>query len=306
VAHVKLVEAPRTAPSPVRPPSRIVLPGLVGSGALWVRAGQQVDAAQVSGEWLVVEGEAGVGKLSLLRAVHQRRQPAGPFHVLDAADAGDPAWIAEVRRELREGHGSLVVRHVDRLRGKRLQDLTTAFADARAAHVPVRVSVTVAVRAVENLTDAPEGAQTPDDGLTALLSHFPRTVRVPPLRHHIEDLHDLVPFILSKLQDNRVVCSPATMQLLIRSNWPGNTAQLVQVLKEVVQHRRSGVIEPEDLPPECRTVSRRVLTPIEALERDAIVSSLLDNTGNTVAAATALGMSRATIYRKIHEYGIVM
>jgi len=62
---------------------------------------------------------------------------------------------------------------------------------------------------------------------------------------------------------------------------------------------------PKDLPPECRTVSRRLLSPLESMERDAIVSSLLDFNGNKVKAAESLGMSRATIYRKIHEYGIV-
>jgi transcriptional regulator of acetoin/glycerol metabolism len=41
------------------------------------------------------------------------------------------------------------------------------------------------------------------------------------------------------------------------------------------------------------------------MERDAIVQSLLDSGGNKVKAAASLGMSRATIYRKIHEYGIV-
>jgi transcriptional regulator of acetoin/glycerol metabolism len=41
------------------------------------------------------------------------------------------------------------------------------------------------------------------------------------------------------------------------------------------------------------------------MERDAIVRSLLDWNGNKIKAAAALGMSRATIYRKIHEYGIV-
>jgi len=41
------------------------------------------------------------------------------------------------------------------------------------------------------------------------------------------------------------------------------------------------------------------------MERDAIVQSLLDSGGNKVKAAVSLGMSRATIYRKIHEYGIV-
>ena len=52
-------------------------------------------------------------------------------------------------------------------------------------------------------------------------------------------------------------------------------------------------------------MSRRLLSPLESMERDAIVQGLLDYQGNKVKAAKSLGMSRATIYRKIHEYGIV-
>ena len=51
-------------------------------------------------------------------------------------------------------------------------------------------------------------------------------------------------------------------------------------------------------------MTRRKLTRLESLERDAIVRSLLDNDGSKVDAAEALGMSRATIYRKIKEFGI--
>jgi len=40
------------------------------------------------------------------------------------------------------------------------------------------------------------------------------------------------------------------------------------------------------------------------MERDAIVLALTDACANKAQAARALGMSRATIYRKIHEYGI--
>jgi transcriptional regulator of acetoin/glycerol metabolism len=95
------------------------------------------------------------------------------------------------------------------------------------------------------------------------------------------------------------------MQLLLRHNWPGNTGQLWDVLKQVVQRRRAGSIMPRDLPPECWSISRRVLSPLEAMERDAIVQSLRDQDGNKIRAARALGMSRATIYRRIHEYGII-
>jgi len=52
-------------------------------------------------------------------------------------------------------------------------------------------------------------------------------------------------------------------------------------------------------------VSRRLLSPLESMERDAIAQALLDAHGNKVKTAGSLGMSRATIYRKIHEYGII-
>lgn len=52
-------------------------------------------------------------------------------------------------------------------------------------------------------------------------------------------------------------------------------------------------------------VSRRRLTPLESMERDAIVLGLVDANGNKAEAARSLGISRATIYRKIHDYGIV-
>ncbi len=293
VVHVKLVAA-ADAPAADAPASRAAmsLPGLVGTGAAWRRACRAADASYERGEWLALEGEPGVGKLALVRAVHQRRNPAARCHVLDAADAAlIPDWLALVRAELADGTGMLVLRHVHVLNAAQVRGLTAALSQARGAGL--RVAATL-----------DRGAARAD--LTSLLRLFPGTVEVPPLRHHSEDLRDLVPFFLGRLsQQGRVTCSPAATQLLLRHAWPGNAAQLWTVLKQVVRRRRVGQIMPEDLPPECWTVSRRVLSPLESIERDAIVQSLLDHGGNKIRAARALGMSRATIYRRIHEYGIV-
>jgi transcriptional regulator of acetoin/glycerol metabolism len=49
-----------------------------------------------------------------------------------------------------------------------------------------------------------------------------------------------------------------------------------------------------------------VLTPWESLERDAIARALLEAGGNRAQAAALLGISRATIYRKIRAYGIAI
>ncbi|GIJ72776.1 sigma-54-dependent Fis family transcriptional regulator [Virgisporangium ochraceum] len=280
ILQVKLIDPPG---APVSSPHHPPLPGLIGSGSLWTRAAQLVDAACAAREWLVVEGEPGAGKLALVRAVYQRRRPGSRIAVLEAG----PDLPDAVRREVTDGTGALVVRHIDRLGPEQATSLGEVLASAADVWVAA--------------TGGPGGNR-----LTALLDLFPRTVEVPPLRYHPEDLSDLVPFLLTRLvPDGRLHCSPEAMQVLMRYTWPGNTEQLWQVLRKVVQHQRTGTIHPDDLPPECHTVSRRLLSPLESLERDAIVQSLRDADGNKRKAAKSLGVSRATIYRKIHEYGIV-
>ncbi|MGD0062856.1 MAG: GAF domain-containing protein [Streptosporangiaceae bacterium] len=297
VVQVKLIEPASQAAVAAGTGSQAARfgPALVGSGPLWLRGCRQVEAACASGEWLSLEGEPGVGKLALLEAVCRRRSPAGAFHVLDAAEAGDHDWMARTLGELLEGEGSLVIRHVGRLSTLRLQALWLALEQAVAAGRQDVLWVAVTL------------GQGPVDGdLAGLLKFFPGAVELPPLRHHIEDLHELVPLFLARLNPHGPpVCSPEAMHLLLRSNWPGNIEQLWQVARRVVRHRRTGTIHPGDLPPECWSVSHRLLSPLESIECDAIVQSLLDHQGSKAKVAGSLGMSRATVYRKIREYGII-
>ena len=296
IVQVKLMEPVTRAPDEPGPKLPMFLPGLVGSAPLWLRGCSQVEAIYDCGEWLALEGEPGVGKLAVVRAVHQRRNPAGRLGVLDAGESTGQEWVAKARRELLESDGTLVLRHIDMLGPRHLHALSSALQEAKAAgrHDPMWVVVTL-------------NRKKSSSELTKVLRSFPTSVELPPLRHHIEDLHDLVPFFLARLsQHARLSCSPEAMQLLLRSRWPGNIEQLWEVLKRVARARRAGTIYPSALPPECWTVSRRLLSPLESMERDAIVQGLLAYRGNKVKTAESLGMSRATIYRKIHEYGIVV
>ena len=88
------------------------------------------------------------------------------------------------------------------------------------------------------------------------------------------------------------------------SRWPVCRIRAPPTSPAVPSAWRPAFFSVDKLPPECRSVTRRKLTQIEALERDAIVRSLQDNGGNKQEAARALVMSRATIYRKINDYGI--
>lgn len=269
-----------------------MLPGVVGSGALWVHACQEISNHRSSGEWLLVEGEPGVGKQTVIKAVHARYCPTEPYTVIDfsAQNNDHHEWSQRVRQRLMDGEGTLVLRHIDAVPAEYRPALGRELAAASAGTTPWVVATTSFGR--ERIGQD-------------LLRHFPSSVTVPPLRHHIDDLDELVPFLLLQLsKDTRLMCARSTIQLLMRSSWPGNIAQLRKVLHKVMRYRRSGTVQPDDLPPECRSVTRRVLTPLESMERDAIVQALLDAEGNKTTAARALGVSRATIYRKIREYGI--
>ena len=297
VLHVQL--AARDTSSRPRISSMAVpsaLPLAVGSGQPWTKCCQAVDRHFQAREWVILEGEAGTGKTTLARATHQARTPAGHFRMLDAADYG-PQWIADVVEELETGNsGTLVLTHIDRLCPDGRQALADALEPHRESTDPERPWIAATI-STGGLADSDVG--------TLLVECFPRTVEVPPLRHHVEDVAELVPHLIARLtRGTDLTCSPEALRVLMRNRWPGNVEQLYQVLRKTVARRRSGVLTPADLPPEVRAITRRVLTPLEAIECDAIIEALLDNHGNKAEAARHLGMSRATIYRKIRGYGI--
>jgi transcriptional regulator of acetoin/glycerol metabolism len=274
--------------------SQATLPGVVGSGAVWMRCVQQVNSCYEAGEWLALAGEPGTGKQALLRAIHQMHNPTRSFRVLQPPQQSDAdAWLASFDDALSSPGTMVVLAHADRLEEPIAELVADQVLELVSDDDPTRrphVAITMMSAELET---------------NALVTAFPRTIEVPPLRHHVDDLDELVRYLLGQfIGDDRLTVSPRAMAQLRRLYWPGNVTQLRRLLGEIAKRRHSGVVELGDLPPEARTAGHRVLTPIEALERDAIVQALLDNDQRPASAASALGMSRATIYRKFRQYGI--
>ena len=287
VFHVHLLDAEPSRPAPRS--DSTALPGIVGRSSSWRLCCDLVGRYARDGEWVAVAGEPGSGRTALLRGAAARHL-RGATRVFDAADFDDPDTMETLAAELDRDEFGIVIRDLDRLD----DELAAEIADLLQGREEYGwVGITV------NTGDL-------DPGLGAtVLPFFGHTVEVPPLRHRIEDLRELVPTLLRQLTRGRELSvSAEAMRQLSKYSWPGNVAELRQTLREVVTHQRSGIITERQLPPTCRTSSRHTLTRIEALERDAIVRSLDENGNNRMAAAEALGISRATIYRKIKEFGI--
>lgn len=295
VLDVQLIGARPTQEARPAGPIPNPLSTAVGTGTSWATCCRAVDRHLTAREWLVLEGEPGSGRETVARAAHQLRTPAARLRVLAAGNAG-PDRAEEVAEELTATGGTLVLTDVDQLPAQQLVELAELLEPYRESTDADRPWVVATVR---------PSTGEPSPELAGLLACFPTTIVVPPLRHHVEDVAELALHLLGRItRGSALTISPEAMRVLTHNRWPGNVDQLTAVLRKVVAKRRTGVVEPRDLPPECWSATKRVLTSLESLECDAIVAALIDTGGSKVEAARRLSVSRATIYRKIRDYGI--
>jgi transcriptional regulator of acetoin/glycerol metabolism len=277
-----------TESAPMR--SKQNIPRLAGRSSSFRRSCQQVERCYRDREWVVIEGERGSGRTYLGQSVANFVTPERPISVLHITDFDTPeCFVATFESETDAADFAVIVANVDELPDEVLDPLA-AIMQTRAGRG--WIAATTSTDRNSPLVDM------------LMLPFFTHTVTVPALRHRIEDLEELVPMLLSEMCRGEARVDGEAMRQLAKLPWPGNIAQLRRVLTETLGRQRSGVIGIDKLPSECRSVTRRKLTRLEAMERDAIVRSLSENDGNKAEAAEALGMSRATIYRKIKDFGI--
>ena len=141
-------------------------------------------------------------------------------------------------------------------------------------------------------------------------------VTVPPLRERSEDIPTLAALFLSQLRFSserpRIELSDAAMRALAAYSWPGNVRELKGALEFAAIASKSGEIGVQDLPPElaARTPAAGSVAPTPTApastgdERQRILQALGATDGSRARAARLLGISRATLYRRLAELGI--
>jgi two-component system, NtrC family, response regulator AtoC len=140
-------------------------------------------------------------------------------------------------------------------------------------------------------------------------------VSLPPLRARSrEDLLQLIASVLDELRpqllDAPTTIADGALERLLRYAWPGNIRELRNVLERaMIMARGHDRIAPEHLPAEVRDatglgVEHHVARTLEEVERIHIERTLKAHNGNRTHAADELGISRATLIKKIKEYGL--
>jgi two-component system nitrogen regulation response regulator GlnG len=167
-------------------------------------------------------------------------------------------------------------------------------------------------------------------------------IHMPPLRDRKDDIPLLVRYFLHKLTGGesaqpKSIASNA-MRALERYHWPGNVRELESVLRRVCVVAQGDVVLLKDLPPEVTgegpsgspvlsaqaatgesgvsdlvALARQLfqwarrdptLKVIPAVERELVIQALKETGGNQLHAAKMLGITRATLRKRVEKYGI--
>jgi transcriptional regulator with GAF, ATPase, and Fis domain len=141
-------------------------------------------------------------------------------------------------------------------------------------------------------------------------------IDIPPLRERVEDIPLLMDHVLERIAKERgrerARVDPGVRALLERYGWPGNVRQLENVLQRLVLLAGEAVITRSELDSDAslRETLLGGASPEEesfSLDRgarDQLRRALEAAAGNRERAAELLGVSRATIYRKIKQYDL--
>ncbi|HKV95512.1 MAG TPA: sigma-54 dependent transcriptional regulator [Candidatus Angelobacter sp.] len=146
------------------------------------------------------------------------------------------------------------------------------------------------------------------------------TLHLPPLRERRSDITALVHYFLDRFAPGKTLgISPEAMRCMLQYDWPGNVRELENCIERAVALGSQDVLELADLPPSVRAQQEpaTVIEPLigqtgqavgnadlEELERDTIQRVFEQVQGDKARARKMLGISRATLYRKLKRYNI--
>jgi DNA-binding NtrC family response regulator len=284
------------------------------------------DVARVDST-VLIEGETGTGKELVARAIHHcspRRQR--PFLALNCAGLSEELAASQLFGHRR---GSFTGAVDDQQGLFEAASGGTLFLD-EIGELPLRVQTTLLRVLEENAvlrlgetklrpvdvrvlaaTHRDLAREAAEDRFRQDLLYRIRVARIPlpALRDRREDLPILVRAFMA---DHRAATgkqvdaiSDDAMAVLMDHSWPGNVRELRNALEFAVIRARRSMIHPDNLPPELLEVTAAV-DPDEPREDEAgrILTALKRARGNRTRAATLLGISRATLYRRLRELGL--
>ncbi|MBV8377999.1 MAG: sigma-54-dependent Fis family transcriptional regulator [Verrucomicrobia bacterium] len=284
---------------------------------------------------ILIQGEPGTGKELVARALHfTSSRQNHPFVTINCSALTDNELESELFGHKKgaftgavtdkiglfeEGHnGTIFLDEVDSMSQQLQTRLLRVLQERQIRQVGDTRKIPVNVRSIAASNESLK-AKTRNGGfredLYFRLSVIP--IEIPPLRERLEDIPLLVRCFLQKHADRtgteRKTIEENAMQRLVAYNWPGNVRELENAIERACALSEGGVVRACDLPPQVLHISGILEKELDSewrvgkqlddfvrhQERRYIEMTLKHNQGSREKTATMLGISIATLYRKL-------
>jgi two-component system, NtrC family, response regulator HydG len=280
---------------------------------------------------VLITGESGVGKERLSRFVHERSARASrdfvaincgalPENLLESELFGHIKGAFTGATQDRPGlfeaasGGTLFLDEIGEVSAAMQVKLLRALQEHEIRRLGENVIRKVDVRIIaatnRNLVEEVKAGRFRED-LYYRLHVIELTV--PPLRERREDILPLARVLLAtaapRARSKVTSFTPKAVEQLHRYRWPGNVRELENAIERAVVLATGSRIDVGDLPDEIVNAASAPWTPgdrrsLADIEKGYILSVLAAEGGSRTKAAAHLGISPATLYRKLAEYGV--
>ncbi|MEC7882846.1 MAG: sigma-54 dependent transcriptional regulator [Verrucomicrobiota bacterium] len=286
---------------------------------------------------VLIQGESGTGKELLAKAIHQLSpRSAKPMVTVHCAALSPTLLESELfghekgaytgaherrigRFEQAEG-GTLFLDEIGEIdettQVKLLRFLGERTFERVGGNETLSADVRVVAATNKNLKEIVEKGEFRED-LYFRLSVV--ELWSPPLRDRLDDVPLLaLNFLREFASENTKIITDFTadaLEAMIRYDWPGNVRELRTAVEHAVVLAKGEMIQLTNLPHSVQSrgviqSERQLNQPIgkgvtlEEAEKQLIIRTIKECRGNRTAAAKKIGISRRTLHRKLHRYGL--
>ena len=277
---------------------------------------------------VLILGENGTGKELIARAIHQRSlRKENSFVSVDMGAITETLFESELfghkkgaftdAREDRPGRfelangGTLFLDEIGNLSLSLQGKLLSALQSRQVTRVGSNQSVPVDIRLI-CATNMPLHKMVQEGTFRQDLLYRINTVeiRVPPLCERVDDIPLLAQHYLNhyakKYHKTVKLITPEAMDRLKRYPWPGNIRELQHAIERAVIMTDSDTLQESDflLSRSSSSGAANNTLNLDEVERSAIAKALQMHSGNISKAADELGLTRASLYRRMEKYGL--
>ena len=280
---------------------------------------------------ILILGENGTGKELIARAIHQKSlRKDNVFIGVDMGAITESLFESELfghkkgsftdAKEDRPGrfeianNGTLFLDEIGNLSMPLQSKLLTALQKREVTRIGSNQSMSIDIRLI-CATNMPIYEMVGDNTFRQDLLYRVNTVELhlPPLRDRLDDIPLLADHFVKmynqKYRKHIDGISAATIKKLQKYSWPGNIRELQHAIERAIIMSDSTTLQPDDFfflsqKPENNLSSEADTFNLDDVEKNVIQRAINKHNGNISQAAKELGLTRASLYRRLEKYGL--